>query len=161
MWTQKRAEMTKRAQFSALPLVSSVLRSTRCRHAVFASCLLVLIFCFLYFFTRGLTGKFIAWKRLEFAIRISPIRHLVCPPPAPPPKKKMLHKNFLQSTQYWDACNAQEKLTETKVMQNLAGGGEAQTKCVIRVVQMANSRLFFGQTVSQFACPGPLLAYLS
>ena len=150
MWTQKRAEMTKRAQFSALPLVSSVLRSTRCRHAVFASCLLVLIFCFLYFFTRGLTGKLIAWKRLEFAIRISPIIHLVCP--HPPPPKKMLHKNFLQSTQYWDACNAQEKLTETKVM---------QTKCVIRVVQMANSRLFFGQTVSQFACPGPLLAYLS
>ena len=80
----------------------------------------------------------------------------------------------LQSTQYWDACNAQETSTETKVMQNLAGGGGGggggrggrvegglQTKCLIRVVQMANSRLFFRETVSQFACPGPLLAYLS
>ena len=46
-----------------------------------------------------------------------------CLPPPPPQKKKMLHNNFLQSTQYWDACNAQETSTETKVMQNLAGGG--------------------------------------
>ena len=57
--------------------------------------------------------------------------------------------------------------TEAKVMQNLAGGGGGvgggggQTKCIIRVVQIACSRLFFRQTVSQFACPGPLLAYLS
>ena len=44
----------------------------------------------------------------------------------------------------------------------VGGGGDGlQTKCIIRVVQLANSRLFFGQTVSQFTCPGPLLAYLS
>ena len=72
----------------------------------------------------------------------------------------MLHKNCLQSTQYSDACNAQEKLTGNKGYAKF-GGKRGQTKCIIRVVQMANSRLFFGQTVSQFACPGPLLAYLS
>ena len=148
--------MTKRAQFSALPLVSSVLRSTRCRHAVFASCLLVLIFCFLYFFTRSLTGKLLAWKKKTW------ICHSHIPHNTPFLRPKMLHKNCLQSTQYWDACDAQETSINWNKGYAKFGGGRrgGQTKCIIRVVQIACSRLFFGQTVSQFACPGPLLAYL-
>ena len=156
--------MTKRAQFSALPLVSSVLRSTRCHHAVFASCLLVLIFCFLYCFTRGLTGKLIAWKKLEFAIRISPIIHLVCPPP-PQKKKCCITISFSPRSIGTPAMPRRHQLKQRlcKIWRGGGGGGGGglQTKCLIRVVQMANSRLFFRQTVSQFACTGPLLAYLS
>ena len=115
--------MTKRAQFSALPLVSSVLRSTRCRHAVFASCLLVLIFCFLYFFTRSLTGKLLAWKKkLEFAIRTSPITHLFCPP------KCCIRIVFTPRSIGMPVMPRRHQSTEAKVMQNLAGeGGGANT----------------------------------
>ena len=92
-------------------------------------------------------------KKLEFAIGTSTIIHLFCPPkcfvfsprsigtPVMPRRHQMIQK----------LCN---------IWRGGGRGGGLQTKCIIRVVQMANSRLFFGQTVSQFTCPGPLLAYL-
>ena len=63
----------------------------QCRHAVFASCLLVLIFCFLDFFKRSLTGKRMAWKKTWICHS-----HISHNKPCLPPK--MLDKNCLQST---------------------------------------------------------------